>query len=91
VALGKKRNAKAAKNWRSKAIQSRPDRQKQITNKGTGQMLFNGFTLLILFLGFFAGFVFGVRVEEAHQFRRHDDWLNGETIEEQMKQDGWTL
>ena len=54
-------------------------------------MFFNGFTLLILFMGFFLGMVFGVRIQEAHQFRQRDKWLNGETIEDQMKREGWTL
>ena len=54
-------------------------------------MFFNGFTLLILFAGFFLGFVFGVRVEEAHLRNRARDWLDGETIEDHMKRDGWKL
>jgi hypothetical protein len=54
-------------------------------------MFFNGFTLLILFVGFFLGFVFGVRVQEAHQINRANDWLEGETVEEHMKRDGWKL
>jgi hypothetical protein len=54
-------------------------------------MFFNGFTLLILFMGFFLGFVFGVRVQEAHQMNRASEWLDGESVEDQMKRDGWTL
>jgi hypothetical protein len=90
MALGKERHTKAAKNWRSETIQSRPARQEKLT-KETGQMFFNGFTLLILFAGFFLGFVFGVRVEEAHLRNRAKDWLDGETIEDHMKRDGWKL
>jgi hypothetical protein len=54
-------------------------------------MFFNGFTLLLVIISLIAGFAFGIRVEEAHQRNRSDDWLNGETIEDQMKRDGWTL
>jgi hypothetical protein len=54
-------------------------------------MFFNGFTLLMLFMGFFAGFVFGVRVEESHNRNRASEWLNGETVEDHMKRDGWSL
>lgn len=54
-------------------------------------MFFNGFTLLILFMGFFLGFVFGIRVEEEHTRNRSSEWLDGETVEEQMKRDGWHL
>jgi UPF0716 family protein affecting phage T7 exclusion len=52
-------------------------------------MFFNGFTLLLMILSAVGGFILGVKIEEAHQFRRHDDWLNGETIESQMRKDGW--
>jgi hypothetical protein len=54
-------------------------------------MFFNGFTLLLMIISAVAGFAFGIRVEEAHQRSRRDEWLNGETIEAQMKRDGWTL
>lgn len=54
-------------------------------------MFFNGFTLLILFLGFFLGFVFGVRTEETITRSRVSDWLDGETVEDHMKRDGWKL
>ena len=91
MALGKERNAKAAQNWRGQAIQSRPDRQKELTNKGTGQMFFNGFTLLLVILSLIAGFIFGIRVEEAHWRNRTANWIDGDTIEEQMKRDGWKL
>ena len=37
------------------------------------------------------GLVLGVKIEEAHQFRQRDEWLNGATIEDQMKRDGWQL
>lgn len=54
-------------------------------------MFFNGFTLLLMMLSGVFGLWIGVRIESTHQFRRHDDWLNGESIESQMKRDGWTL
>jgi hypothetical protein len=54
-------------------------------------MFFNGFTLLMLFMGFFLGFAFGVRVEENHTRNRASEWLNGETVEDHMKRDGWQL
>jgi UPF0716 family protein affecting phage T7 exclusion len=54
-------------------------------------MFFNGFTLLLIIISAVAGFAFGIRVQEAHEFRRRDEWLNGATIEDQMKQDGWVL
>jgi len=54
-------------------------------------MFFNGFTLLLMILSAIGGLILGVKIEQAHQFRRHDDWLNGDTIEEQMKRDGWQL
>jgi len=52
-------------------------------------MYFNGFTLLLMILSAIGGLILGVKIEEAHQFRRRDDWLNGERIEEQMERDGW--
>ena len=52
-------------------------------------MYFNGFTLLLMILSAVLGFILGVKIEEAHQFRRRDDWLNGERIEDQMERDGW--
>jgi UPF0716 family protein affecting phage T7 exclusion len=54
-------------------------------------MVFNGFTLLLMILSAVGGLLFGVRIQEAHEFRRRDQWLNGETIEEQMKRDGWQV
>jgi hypothetical protein len=54
-------------------------------------MFFNGFTLLLMIVSAIAGFVFGVRVEEAHQRSRRSEWLNGETVEDHMKRDGWHL
>jgi hypothetical protein len=52
-------------------------------------MFFNGFTLLLVVVALIVGFVFGIRVEEAHQRNRAAEWLDGETIEDQMKRDGW--
>ena len=54
-------------------------------------MFFNGFTLLLMILSALGGLILGVKIEEAHQFRRRDEWLNGESIEEQMERDGWNL
>jgi hypothetical protein len=54
-------------------------------------MFFNGFTLLLMILSAIIGFGFGIRVEEAHNRNRAEEWLNGETIEEQMKRDGWQV
>jgi len=54
-------------------------------------MFFNGFTLLLMILSADGGLILGVRIQEAHEFRRRDEWLNGATIEDQMKQDGWIL
>ena len=54
-------------------------------------MFFNGFTLLLVLIALLVGFVFGIRVEEAHQRNRAEEWLDGETIEEQMQRDGWKL
>jgi hypothetical protein len=54
-------------------------------------MFFNGFTLLLMMLSAIFGLYCGVKIESGHQFRMRDEWLNGETIENQMKRDGWTL
>jgi len=54
-------------------------------------MYFNGFTLLLMILSAIGGLWAGIRIENAHQFRRRDNWLNGESIESQMHKDGWTL
>ena len=54
-------------------------------------MFFNGFTLLLIIVSAIGGLVLGVKIEEAHQFKQRDEWLNGATIEDQMKRDGWQL
>jgi UPF0716 family protein affecting phage T7 exclusion len=54
-------------------------------------MYFNGFTLLLMILSMVGGIMLGVRVEMAHQRNRAENWINGETIEDQMTRDGWTL
>jgi hypothetical protein len=54
-------------------------------------MYFNGFTLLLMILSMVGGIMLGVRVEMAHQRNRAENWINGETIEDQMNRDGWTL
>lgn len=54
-------------------------------------MYFNGFTLLLIIISALAGFVFGVRVQMAHQEERRHRWIDGESIEDQMARDGWNL
>lgn len=54
-------------------------------------MFFNGFTLLLMIISAIGGLLLGVKIQETHEFRRRDDWLNGDTIEDQMKRDGWHL
>ena len=54
-------------------------------------MYFNGFTLLLMILSGLGGVMLGVRVEMAHQANLSRQLLDGETIEEQMLRDGWTL
>jgi hypothetical protein len=54
-------------------------------------MFFNGFTLLLMFISVIAGFAFGIKVEQAYQRSRRSEWLNGETVEDHMRRDGWTL
>lgn len=54
-------------------------------------MYFNGFTLLLMILSFVGGIVLGVKIEIAHQANRASKWLDGETIEDQMKRDGWKV
>jgi hypothetical protein len=54
-------------------------------------MFFNGFTLLLMTIAFIGGFAWGLRVENQYQRTQLRKWINGETIEEQMKRDGWAL
>jgi hypothetical protein len=54
-------------------------------------MYFNGFTLFLMILSGLGGVMLGVHIEINHQRNRADLWLNGETVEDQMKRDGWTL
>lgn len=54
-------------------------------------MFFNGFTLMLCIICFSVGMWTGIRAEQAHQRNLRDRWLNGETIEDQMKRDGWVL
>jgi hypothetical protein len=54
-------------------------------------MYFNGFTLLLMILSMVGGIMLGVKIEIAHQRNRADQWLNGETIEDQMARDGWKV
>jgi hypothetical protein len=54
-------------------------------------MYFNGFTLLLMMLSVVGGFVLGVKVEIAHRANQAERWIAGESIEAEMKRDGWTL
>jgi hypothetical protein len=54
-------------------------------------MFFNGFTLMLCIISFGIGVWTGIRAEQAHQIYMRDRWLNGETIEDQMARDGWSL
>jgi hypothetical protein len=54
-------------------------------------MVFNGFTLLIMLISLVVGFLGGVRYENNYMRQRFNDWTDGETIEQQMKRDGWKL
>jgi hypothetical protein len=54
-------------------------------------MFFNGFTLLLVLIAAAAGFAGGVRWENNFIRQRFNHFTNGETIEEQMKKDGWKL
>jgi hypothetical protein len=54
-------------------------------------MFFNGFTLFLMILSGLGGVMLGVRIEINHQRRLSDQWLNGATIEDQMKRDGWNV
>jgi len=54
-------------------------------------MFFNGFTLMLCVISFGIGMWTGIRAEQAHQQQLRDRWLNGETIEDQMARDGWSL
>lgn len=52
-------------------------------------MYFNGFTLLIMLVSLFIGFLVGVRYENTYQQEKMNNWINGESIEDQMSNDGW--
>lgn len=54
-------------------------------------MYFNGFTLLLMIISLVGGIMLGVRIQMAHQEERLNKWINGDTIEAQMKRDGWNL
>ena len=54
-------------------------------------MFFNGFTLMLCVLSFAVGMWVGIRAEQAHQRNMRERWINGETIEEQMAREGWSL
>lgn len=54
-------------------------------------MYFNGFTLLLVLVAAFVGFLAGVRYENKYLVDRLRNADPGETIEEQMKRDGWRI
>jgi cell division protein FtsW (lipid II flippase) len=54
-------------------------------------MFFNGFTLLLVFASIAVGFFWGMSYENQYQKTRFNNWLHGETIEEEMKRDGWKI
>jgi hypothetical protein len=54
-------------------------------------MFFNGFTLLLVLIAAFVGFLGGVRYEHNYMRRRFQNLEIGETIEQQMRRDGWNL
>jgi hypothetical protein len=54
-------------------------------------MHFNGFTLLLILISLVVGFFAGVRYENNYMRQRFQDWSVGDTIEQQMKRDGWRL
>ena len=54
-------------------------------------MHFNGFTLLLIMISLFIGFLGGVRYENNYMRERFRNWTDGETIEQQMKRDGWRI
>jgi len=86
--MGKVGNIETDSHRWGQAIQVQRSRQ---IAKETGQMFFNGFTLLLMMISAIGGLWLGVKIENAHHFRLRDEWLNGETIENQMKRDGWSL
>jgi hypothetical protein len=54
-------------------------------------MFFNGFTLILVIISFGVGMWTGIRAEQAHQANQRERWLNGESIEDQMAREGWSL
>ena len=52
-------------------------------------MFFNGFTLLLMIIAGFVGFLGGIKYENNYMRSRFNKWTNGLTIEEQMEKDGW--
>ena len=54
-------------------------------------MFFNGFTLFLMMLAAFGGFLWGMRYENRYQRDRYERLLNAESIEKSMQEDGWYL
>jgi uncharacterized protein YneF (UPF0154 family) len=54
-------------------------------------MHFNGFTLLIMLISLLVGFLGGVRYENNYMRERLQRFADGDTIEQQMKRDGWRI
>jgi hypothetical protein len=48
-------------------------------------------TLLLMSISLGIGWWLGIKAEQAHQRQLQDRWFNGETIEAQMRREGWTL
>lgn len=46
---------------------------------------------MLVILSLVGGFAAGVRYENQYQKSRFRAWENGETIEQQMAQDGWLV
>lgn len=58
---------------------------------GDGLMDFNKLTFVLMVISLSAGLWLGIRAEQAHQRNLRDNWFNGESVQDQMKRDGWSL
>ena len=54
-------------------------------------MDFNKLTFVLMVISLSAGLWLGIRAEQAHQRNLRHNWFNGESVEDQMKRDGWSL
>ena len=48
-------------------------------------------TLILIIISLGTGWWLGIKAEQAHQRQLQDRWFNGETIEDQMRREGWSL